>query len=67
MQLTKHFIIMSQTKTNIEQTLLRLRAEFEHARAQFGRAKSIDDHVFYANIMAKKKEEIEYFEQLNLM
>lgn len=58
---------MSQTKRDIETTLIRLRAEFEHARAQFGRAKSVDDHVFYANIMAKKKEEIEYFENLNLM
>lgn len=58
---------MSQTKKNVEETLIRLRAEFEHARAQFGRSKSMDDYIFYANIMSKKKEEIEYFEERNLM
>jgi hypothetical protein len=58
---------MSLTKKAIEDTLIRLRAEFEHARAQFGKSLETDDYVFYANIMAKKRQEIEYFEQLNLM
>jgi hypothetical protein len=58
---------MSQTKNNIQETIIRLYTEFEHARAQFGQSQSVDDYIFYANIMSKKRKEIEYFENLILL
>lgn len=51
---------------SIDETLIRLKAEFEHARSQFSKSRSTDDFIFYANMMAKKKEEIDYFEKLKL-
>jgi hypothetical protein len=58
---------MSQVNADIQEIITRLYTEFEHARAQFGQSKSVDDYIFYANIMSMKKLEIEYFEKLILM